>query len=69
MKTNLFFKLGIKRKLTDEIFKLINDYYTSKSFWQISRFKTFHNEIEIYKRESDYFLYGIIDKLVVMDEK
>ncbi|MBI1933568.1 MAG: UvrD-helicase domain-containing protein [Ignavibacteriales bacterium] len=65
----IFLSSESKEKLTDEIFKLINDYYTSKSFWQISKFKTFHNEIEIYKRESDYFLYGIIDKLVVMDEK
>ncbi|MBK7105800.1 MAG: UvrD-helicase domain-containing protein [Ignavibacteriae bacterium] len=58
-----------KQKLVKEIVELFDQYYSSESYRKILNFKKFQNEIEIYKREQDYFLYGIIDKLIIENDK
>ncbi|MCB9247150.1 MAG: PD-(D/E)XK nuclease family protein [Ignavibacteriales bacterium] len=58
-----------KNKLRNEIIDLIEGFYNSKSFKKISQLKNYQNEIEIYKRENDYYLYGIIDKLIIENDK
>ncbi|MCB0749000.1 MAG: PD-(D/E)XK nuclease family protein, partial [Ignavibacteriae bacterium] len=58
-----------KNKLRHEIINLIEDFYNSNSFMKISEQKNYQNEIEIYKRENDYYLYGIIDKLIIENDK
>lgn len=35
----------------------------------MSAFKNYKNEFEIYLKENDYFLYGIIDKLIIENDK
>jgi len=46
---------------------IINDvktYLQSETYRQINRYKTFQNEYEVYSKEGDYYVYGIIDKLI-----
>lgn len=57
------------RKLKDDIIADIKNYMSSVTFKEISSYKKFYNEYEIYLKENDYFLYGIIDKLIIDDEK
>lgn len=52
-----------------EIKNIINEYYKSNSYAKLNSFKNYFNEIEFYKKEYDYYLYGIIDKLIVLDDK
>ncbi len=51
--------------LKAEILNTLDNYYNSKIFKEISSCKNSKNEFEIYSREKDYFLYGIIDKLII----
>ena len=53
----------------DEIKNIVSEFYKSNSYTKLNRFKKYFNEIEFYKKEYDYFLYGIIDKLIVLDDK
>jgi len=59
-----------KRK---EIFKkdistdLIN-FYKSNVYSELKNFQNYFNEYEIYTKENDYFLYGIIDKLIIDED-
>lgn len=50
--------------LLEEITNLLTNYYESASYKLISNYNNFKNEIEFYKKENDYYLYGIIDKLI-----
>ncbi len=58
-----------KEILSEELFTIINGYYLSDSFNKIKSLNHFKNELEIYKREKDYYLYGIIDKLIIEENK
>ena len=40
-------------------------FYSSKFYLLLNSYPEFYNEIEFYKREYDYFLYGIIDKMII----
>ena len=53
----------------DEIKNIVSEFYKSESYTKLNSFKKYFNEIEFYKKEYDYYLYGIIDKLIVMDDK
>lgn len=57
-------KIGLK-KTKLEILSLVNNYYNSEIYKQISSFQNFRNEYEIYIKQKDFYLYGIIDKLIV----
>jgi hypothetical protein len=52
--------------------KLKNDmekFYTSDSFKLIESYGDYHNEFEIYCKAENYFLYGIIDRLILDKNK
>ena len=53
----------------DEIKNIVSKFYKSESYAKLNNFKRYFNEIEFYKKEYDYYLYGIIDKLIVMNDK
>ena len=59
----------VKDTLKNEIIKELNEYYNSSTYQFINSLKNFKNEFEIYVKENDYYLYGIIDKLVIEDDK
>jgi RecB family exonuclease len=65
----LYFSELIIHNSVDEIKNIVIEFYKSESFAKLNSFKKYFNEIEFYKKEYDYYLYGIIDKLVVMDDK
>ncbi len=51
--------------LKKNIVKDISNYYESKTFSNIKNYKQFKTEFEIYVKEKDYYLYGIIDRLIL----
>ena len=53
----------IKIKLN--IVNMIEKYYDSSIYKKLSQFKNYRNEYEIYIKQNDFYLYGIIDKLVL----
>lgn len=58
-----------KIKIADEINKVIENFYSTEIFFEINNFNNYKNEMEIYLKENDYYLYGIIDKVVVNENK
>ncbi|HEX2868903.1 MAG TPA: UvrD-helicase domain-containing protein [Ignavibacteriales bacterium] len=44
-------------------------YLSSKTAREIRSYKNFKNEFEILVREKDFYLYGIVDKLIIEDKK
>ena len=59
-----------KFNLDKEKFKKdLTDYYVSKTYQQIKSYKNFKNEFEIYVKDDDYFLHGIIDKIIFDGKK
>ena len=57
-----------KTELIKEIKTDLNNYFGSKTYSEIKNFKNFKNEFEIYLKENDYFLYGIIDKIILNNQ-
>ncbi len=54
---------------TNDILTLLTNYYSSAIYKKIKSYKNFKNEFEIYVKIHNYYLYGIIDKLIINDEK
>ncbi|MCB9219721.1 MAG: UvrD-helicase domain-containing protein [Ignavibacteriales bacterium] len=65
----ILFSENQKIKLIEELKELIQNFYHSRTFKAINEHKTFFNEIEYYKKENNYYLYGIIDKLILDKDK
>lgn len=59
------FDLDVSGPLVQEIIAELNDYYSSEQYQFISAFPNFRNEFEVYIKEQDYFLFGILDKLII----
>ena len=55
----------LSRTITDDIER----FYKSNIYNEITSMKNFRNEFEIYCREGNHFLYGIIDKLIIENDK
>ena len=55
----------ISKTITDDIER----FYKSNIYNEITSMKNFRNEFEIYCREGNHFLYGIIDKLIIENDK
>ncbi len=51
-----------------EISELIIKYYNSDIYKKIKNYKIFFNEYEIYLKQNNFYLYGIIDKLIIDGE-
>jgi ATP-dependent helicase/nuclease subunit A len=47
-----------------EVINELSSFYSSSVFKELKAFKNYKNEFEVYTNEKDYFLYGIIDKVV-----
>ncbi len=56
-------------ELTSEIVSDLLNFYESKSYTEIKQGKDYRSEFEVYTKESDYFLYGIIDRLIIDEKK
>ena len=52
------------KKIKTEIKSLITNYYNSDKYREICSYKNFENEFEIYIKYLDFYLYGIIDKII-----
>jgi ATP-dependent helicase/nuclease subunit A len=49
------------------IIKDVSNFYLSINYQKVNAYKKYKNEYEIYCKEGEYFLYGIIDKLIYDD--
>lgn len=47
----------------------LTEYYNSSTYKKIKSYNNFKNEFEIYTKEYDYYLYGIIDKIIIDEKK
>ncbi|MFH1196132.1 MAG: UvrD-helicase domain-containing protein [bacterium] len=56
-------------KAADGMASDVLKFYDSKTFVELRSYENYKNELEIYSNEKDFFLYGIIDKLVIEDDK
>ncbi len=52
-------------KVIKEITDLVYGYYTSSTYKKIKSYPVYYNEYEIYSKDGDSYLYGIIDKLII----
>lgn len=55
----------LKKTITNDL----KNYFSSKNYAWMQNFPEYKNELEIYHQHQDYFLYGIIDKLIFSDGK
>ena len=58
-----------KENIKNEIVKLLNHFYSTKVYAELQNYTNYYNELEIYISKNDYFLYGIIDKLIIEKNK
>jgi len=65
------FKVDEKQKvqLKNDITADIKNFYNSNEFSDLKKYKNYNNEYEVYAKENDYYLYGIIDKLIIEGDK
>ena len=56
-------------KYASEIITLVEKFYDSKIYSELQRYDNFRNEYEIYSKEDDFYLYGIVDKFILNDDK
>ena len=49
--------------------EILKNFRTSEVFAEISHYKNFRNEFEIYLKQNSYFLHGIIDKIIFENKK
>jgi ATP-dependent helicase/nuclease subunit A len=61
-------KIGEENLKKDILFDL-NNFYSSDQYALLKNYKNYKNEFEIYVKEGDYYLYGIVDKLIVEKNK
>ncbi len=55
-------------QLKQDIQQTVKLYYVSDNYKNLKRYKNFFNEYKIYAKEKDYFLFGIIDKLIIEND-
>ena len=56
-------------KLTSSIVNDIAIFYKSSTYHDLSNFENYSNEFEVYCKEGEFYLYGIVDKLIIENEK
>lgn len=56
---------NLKQDIIDDLL----NYFRSENYNLIKEFADYRNEFEIYHQHGDYYLYGIIDKLIVNKDK
>ncbi|MGE5401035.1 MAG: UvrD-helicase domain-containing protein [Ignavibacteriales bacterium] len=55
--------------LKNNISRDLDRYFNSKIFSELSSYAVYRNEFKIQCRESDYYLFGIIDRLIISDDR
>jgi ATP-dependent helicase/nuclease subunit A len=73
----IFNTISVEEALTGKSIELfvrtiiddIEQYYKSNAYNEIISLKNFKNEYEIYCREGNHYLYGIVDKLIIEQDK
>ena len=55
----------LKRDIIDDLL----NYFKSKNYSFIKELADYRNEFEIYHQHKDYYIYGIIDKLIIAKDK
>ena len=55
--------------LEEEILNDLQLLYNSNEFIFLNSFPTYKNEFEVYLKEEDFYLFGILDKLIITDKK
>jgi ATP-dependent helicase/nuclease subunit A len=58
-----------KGLFTRDIIGDVSAYFNTSLYKEIKSYPVFYNEYNVYLRENDYFLYGIIDKLIISGNK
>jgi ATP-dependent helicase/nuclease subunit A len=58
-----------KSSFIESVTNNISKFYDSDEFKYLDSFKSFKNEYEIYLKKSDYYLFGIIDKIIFDEQK
>ncbi|MGD1007181.1 MAG: UvrD-helicase domain-containing protein [Ignavibacteriaceae bacterium] len=61
-----------KKVIYNLIIEIKNDltaFFESNLFKEISKFQNYKNEFEVYAKENNYYLYGIIDRLIFTEDK
>lgn len=58
-----------KEIFTKNILNMLTGFYHSGEYKYLSKYSWYKNETEIYLNEKNYYLYGIIDKLITADDK
>jgi ATP-dependent helicase/nuclease subunit A len=58
-----------KTNLINDIAEDLNNYYNSKTFKDIISAEYYQNEYELYIRENDFYLHGILDKVIFSDNR
>ena len=58
-----------KQNLKEDILILLNHFYQTEVYNELQGYSDYKNELEIYIGKNDYFLYGIIDKLIIDEER
>jgi ATP-dependent helicase/nuclease subunit A len=66
---HLFKSEEIKRSFVEELRKTLANYYSSDEVKYLNGFSIYKNEMEIYLKEDEYFLFGIIDKIIEAGKK
>ena len=72
-----FIEKWLKNNFSDEIPESLNEslltdlllFYDSNEFKFINSFPNYKNEYEAYLKEGDYYLFGILDKLIIDEKK
>ncbi len=57
--------LNMFGSLKEEVITGVRNFYKSETSRWLKSYKQFYNEYEVYSKEKDYFIYGIIDKLII----
>jgi len=66
---NFYESQQTKEIFAKSILDMLNVFYHSSEYKNLSKYSRYKNETEIYLNEKDYYLYGIIDKLIITDDK
>ncbi|HEY6437472.1 MAG TPA: 3'-5' exonuclease, partial [Ignavibacteriaceae bacterium] len=57
------------QKMSENIEKDLEEFCESKEFEFINSFQNYRDEFEVYLKEDDYYLFGILDKLIIDEKK
>jgi ATP-dependent helicase/nuclease subunit A len=57
------------QKLINDISNDLQKFYESDEFKFINSFQNYRNEFEAYLKEEDFYLFGILDKLIIGEKK